>query len=234
MKPALEDGDIVIALKTMPRPDQIAIVRRGDQEIIKRVASLKGQRYYLLGDNAEESTDSRHYGHVHKKDIIGTIMMTVPRAIAPPRPVRSYGIWLGRSVGVLLVLMTLVHLFRVDTFIPILDEALPSGPLIATIAALGIILTELCAIPFAFRMTLSSLAHLISGALVVFAPLWWIVVDILTIGTEHDNTGQLGEFVAIPSTVSTIVLNVGWLLLAYLTLHALGYNNISSRSALRK
>lgn len=234
MKPALDDGDVVVALRRMPRPGQIAIVRHGDLEIIKRITSIKGTRYYLLGDNADESTDSRHYGHVNKKDILGTIVTVLPRATAPPKPVWTYGVWLGRATGTVLVAMVLVHLFRIDTFIPILDEALPSGPLLAMIAALAIILTELFAIPFAFRMKLSPLAHIVSGALIIFAPLWWVAIDILTIGTENNNTGQLGEFAGVPSSLSIIVLNMAWLALAYVTLYTLGYNRLQSHNVLRK
>ena len=40
--------------------------------IIKRIAEiLPGERYLLLSDNLEESTDSRSFGAIPAKDILG-------------------------------------------------------------------------------------------------------------------------------------------------------------------
>lgn len=230
MKPYLHDGDVVLGWRRLPREGDVAIVSQGDRQVIKRVSSIKRGRYYLVGDNAEESTDSRHYGHVGKKDILGTIMFVLPRATKPPKLVHRSGVWLGRALGLFLVVMCLTHLYRIDTFIPLLDEALPSGPGYATAAALIIILTELFAIPFALRMKLSPLAHIVSGALIVFAPLWWLAIDILTLGSANNKTGQLGEFMSVPSSPEIIALNVLWLGAAYLTLYSLGYNELNLKS----
>lgn len=232
MAPTLRQDDIVIISRRKPRAGQITVARNDGLEIIKRVAEVKGSRYYLVGDNSEESTDSRHYGYITNKDILGTIMAVLPRAVAPPEPKKTYGIWLGRFTALVLIVLTLAHLYRIDTFIPLLDDALPSGPAFATASALVIILTELFAIPFALRMHLSPLAHLFSGALIVFAPLWWVAVDILTVGLTV-NTAQLGQFVPVPSTYIVLVGNLLWLGLSYLTLYALGYNNLSLRPRLR-
>jgi hypothetical protein len=231
MAPTLRQDDIVVMSRRKPRAGQIAIAHKDGLEIIKRVTEVKGSRFYLTGDNAEESTDSRHYGYITKKDILGTIMIVLPRAIDPPKAKKTYGVLLGRLTALILV-MTLAHLYRIDTFIPLLDDALPSGPAFATASALIIILTELFAIPFALRMKLSPLANLVSGALIVFAPLWWVAVDVLTVGLMV-NSAQLGQFLAVPSTYFTMLLNLLWLGLSYLTLYSLGYNNLSLRPRLR-
>ena len=233
MRPALSPGDIVIVRERMPSAGDIALGRRGGSEIIKRVSRIEGDGYYLVGDNSFESTDSRHYGFVNKSDILGTIMIILPRAVNPPKLVKPYGLWLGRAAAAILVVMALVHLFRIDTFLPILDEVLPGGNVAATSIGLLIILSEIFAIPFALRMKLSPLAHLISGALLVLAPLWWLLVDIWTFGLA-DNTGQLGQFVAVPGNIFVLLANFAWVAFSYYALYVLGYNNLKVRDLLRK
>lgn len=233
MAPSLLEGDVVVARRGLPKARQVAIFRRGDREVIKRVSEVKRSRYYLLGDNAEESTDSRHYGYVTKKDILGTIMLVLPRAVNPPKPLKPYGVWFGRVAALIFFSMALVHLFRIDTFIPLLDAALPSGPLVATWFALLIIWSEIFAIPFALGMKLSPLAHVVSGALVVFGPLWWVAVSIMTVGVAG-NMGELGEFAVVPSTALLLGLNLVWAAFGFVTLYLLGYNNVRLRRPLRK
>lgn len=233
MQPVLSPGDIVVVHRRMPGAGDIALARRGDAEIIKRVSRIEGDGYYLVGDNSFESTDSRHYGFVSKSDILGTIMIILPRAVNPPKLVKPYGLWLGRVAAAILIAVALVHLFRIDTFLPILDEVLPGGNGVATFIGLVIILSEIFAIPFALRMKLSPLAHLMSGALLVLAPLWWLLVDIWAFGVA-DNTGQLGQFVAVPGNIFALLMNLGWVAFSYYALYLLGYNNLKVRDLLRK
>lgn len=232
MTPALHPGDIVIGLRAKPRLGSLVIARYGGREIIKRVERIEDDAYYLVGDNRQESTDSRHYGKMKRSAILGTIMITVKKPTNPPKPVKSYGILLGRLAAVVLVSMAVIHLFRIDTFIPILDEALPGESVAASAAALLIILSEVFAIPFALRMRLSPLAHLVSGALLVLAPLWWVLIDIWTMSLANA-TGQLGEFANAPSTLWLVLLNVAWLAFNYVALYALGYGRLSTK-ALKK
>lgn len=59
-------GDIVVA-KPYPCDDRL---------VIKRVAEIEAQGYYyyLLGDNPDESYDSRNYGWVSKKEIVAKVV----------------------------------------------------------------------------------------------------------------------------------------------------------------
>lgn len=233
MRPTLTSGDLVVATKRMPRIGTMALAHRGNQEIIKRVTRIVDDRYYLVGDNTLESTDSRHYGFVSKSDILGTIMIVFPKAVHPPKLIKSYGLWMGRAAAAILTVMVLAQLFRIDTFIPILDEFLPGDAGAATFVGLVVILSEIFAIPFALRMMLSPLAHLVSGALIVLAPLWWLLIDIWTFGFV-ETTGQLGQFVSLPSNVTVLFLNVLWVAFSYLTLYTLGYNQIKVKELLRR
>ncbi len=59
---ALEIGDIVVARHPFKR----------SVSIIKRIAEiLSGERYILLSDNLEDSADSRSFGAIPAKDILG-------------------------------------------------------------------------------------------------------------------------------------------------------------------
>lgn len=225
MRPALASGDIVVARKITPRVNDIVIARRGGTEVIKRVKRIENDRYYIVGDNQQESTDSRHYGFISKNDILGTIMIILPKAVNPPKLVKPYGLILGRIAAAILIVMAIVHLFRIDTFLPILDTYLPGGGVAAGFMGLVIILSEVFAIPFALRMKLSPLAHIVSGALLALAPLWWLLIDIWMYGLT-DGTGQLGGFVVVPATAGVLLLNLIWVAFNYFTLYTLGYNRL--------
>lgn len=61
-------GDIVIVHRAK---------RRVQSEIVKRVQNVKNGKVYLIGDNTEESTDSRNFGAVKKSEIIGKVIIVV-------------------------------------------------------------------------------------------------------------------------------------------------------------
>jgi nickel-type superoxide dismutase maturation protease len=76
MLPGLKDGDVVLV-------DPYAELKTGDivlarhpfkksVQIIKRIREISIEnRYFLVGDNLEESTDSRSFGAIPAKDILG-------------------------------------------------------------------------------------------------------------------------------------------------------------------
>lgn len=233
MMPALMPGDVVVGMKRRARVGDVVVAHVGNRDVIKRVSRQEGDVYYLLGDNSHESSDSRHYGNVSGSAIIGTIMIRFASAVAPPRPVKPYAATLGRVLAGVFVVMSLLHLFRIDTFMPVLDDVLPGGAGIATSAALLIVLSEVFAIPFLLRMKLSPLAHLVSGMLVVLAPLWWLLITIWAIGTPL-STGLLGAFTPATANILTILLVVLWLVVSYIALYVLGYNRLSVKSLLSK
>ena len=60
---AIECGDLVVAV----RPD------RPDLLVIKRAVRHDGDSWWLLGDNAQHSDDSRLFGYVPEKHILGRV-----------------------------------------------------------------------------------------------------------------------------------------------------------------
>ena len=62
----LNIGDIIVA-----KPNAYGCDNR---LVIKRIADIKGDYFYLLGDNPDESYDSRNYGWVSKKEIVAKVV----------------------------------------------------------------------------------------------------------------------------------------------------------------
>ena len=233
MVPALYSGQLVIGWRRGVREGDVILARQMGREVVKRVERVKKDKIYLVGDNRTESHDSRHYGPVAFQDIIGSIMIRLPHASNPPKLEKSYGAWLGRAAAAVLVVMALVHLFRIDTLIPLLDEVLPGGAGWATFVALLVVLSEIFAVPFALRMKLSLLAQFISATLIILAPFLWFLIDIWAYGTDA-STGMLGQFVKTPSTDVVIALTLVWLGFNYYALWALGYNKLPLKKLLKK
>lgn len=75
MHPAYPHGKIVVAWRwRRPRIGDVVIVRHHRLELIKRVSQLDDEKVYLLGDNPEESTDSRHYGWLPRNSIMAVVV----------------------------------------------------------------------------------------------------------------------------------------------------------------
>lgn len=78
MVPKFRSGDLVlIKSANQAKRNQVVIAQRPDREellIIKRVITITNQGYWLQGDNAEFSDDSRLFGEVSKDLIKGVVL----------------------------------------------------------------------------------------------------------------------------------------------------------------
>ena len=75
MHPNLPHGKLVVALKhKKPKVGDVVIVKHHKVEVLKRIHDIQGELAYLLGDNPDESTDSREYGWLPLKSIMGVVM----------------------------------------------------------------------------------------------------------------------------------------------------------------
>ncbi len=63
---ALKEGDVVVLQHPMK-----------DIRIVKRIEKLVGDAYFVRGDNVQESEDSRAFGTVSKRDIVGKVVLIV-------------------------------------------------------------------------------------------------------------------------------------------------------------
>jgi hypothetical protein len=125
-------------------------------------------------------------------------------------------------------LPALVHLFRIDTFIPLLDEVLPGSYTIAALVGSLIVIAEVFAVPFLLRMKLSPLMQLKSGFLAVLAPLIWLWIGIWALG-HGVSTAQFGEFLNTPTSIPLLMLDAAWLGFNLWALWLLGYDKLNLR-----
>ncbi|HET9412290.1 MAG TPA: S26 family signal peptidase [Candidatus Saccharimonadales bacterium] len=75
MLPNYPHGKVIFAWRfSKPRQGDVVIVKHHQVELIKRVDKIDQDRVFLLGDNPEESTDSRHYGWLPLSAIRGVVL----------------------------------------------------------------------------------------------------------------------------------------------------------------
>lgn len=75
MLPTLKEGQLVIGWRiSQPAKKQIVIAKQNGREVIKRIAEIDGDNIYLLGDNLQQSTDSRNFGPVKPQDILAVLL----------------------------------------------------------------------------------------------------------------------------------------------------------------
>ena len=87
MHPTLRAGQEVL-IKPLKEPSP-ATIRPGmivylqhplnrEIQIVKRCSHWEGTKLWVLGDNAKESTDSRQYGAIAPRFVLGSIECTFP------------------------------------------------------------------------------------------------------------------------------------------------------------
>jgi hypothetical protein len=75
MLPAFSHGKIVVGWRfRRPRVGDVVIAKHHRVEVIKRVSDLQDDKVFLLGDNADESTDSRQFGWLPARAIVAVVV----------------------------------------------------------------------------------------------------------------------------------------------------------------
>ena len=76
MVPVLPPGTLVIGsgVYRKIKPDDVVIFRHQGKEKIKRVARLDSDGLFVLGNHAETSTDSRHFGLISYQSVVAKII----------------------------------------------------------------------------------------------------------------------------------------------------------------
>ena len=78
MIPFLNPGDEVIVWKhSKPKIGDATVFKKNNKFYIKRVKKIENGKYFVLGDNEKESIDSRKFGWIDKKDIIGKVIYKI-------------------------------------------------------------------------------------------------------------------------------------------------------------
>lgn len=75
MLPSFAQGKIVVGWRfRRPQVGDVVIAKHHRLELIKRVSDLREGEVYLLGDNAEASTDSRQFGWLPFGSVIAVVI----------------------------------------------------------------------------------------------------------------------------------------------------------------
>ena len=83
MFPTLTDGEFYLGRRIFNKSKceigEIYVYRppyEDEQEkfVIKRLADIKDGKYFFLGDNAEDSYDSRYYGYVNSENVVAKLI----------------------------------------------------------------------------------------------------------------------------------------------------------------
>ena len=82
MYPTIAEGSVVFIsfikyLFLSPKVGDIVVVKTDefhDIPILKRISDIKDDEYYVLGDNLNDSFDSRKFGYIKKRHIIGKVL----------------------------------------------------------------------------------------------------------------------------------------------------------------
>lgn len=81
MNPTFNAGDKILVnnlsyFLSKPRIGDVVVLKR-EKYIIKRIAKVENNKFYIIGDNKKESTDSRSFGWVNKKEIVGKVILKI-------------------------------------------------------------------------------------------------------------------------------------------------------------
>lgn len=80
MLPSYRPGAIVVGIRRLrPRIGSVVVAELDGREIIKRVERVSRRGFYLVGDNANQSTDSRKYGWFAPSLIKGVVIGSLGR-----------------------------------------------------------------------------------------------------------------------------------------------------------
>jgi nickel-type superoxide dismutase maturation protease len=79
MLPGIKPGDYIIVdtlrykLRS-PKNGDIIVFRHDGMEMVKRISANDGGSYTVLGDNLNKSVDSRRFGPIKKRDVVGKVI----------------------------------------------------------------------------------------------------------------------------------------------------------------
>lgn len=81
MEPKFKDGDVVLVnrlsyLLSKPKVGDLVALKHG-KYIIKRIRAIEEKQIFVIGDNKKESTDSRKFGWINKKEIVGKVIFKI-------------------------------------------------------------------------------------------------------------------------------------------------------------
>lgn len=84
MEPFISSGDVILVnrlsyLFKNPKIGDVIIIKNNSKKkyLIKRIQRIREKTYFVGGDNKKESIDSRNFGWITKKDIVGKMLFKI-------------------------------------------------------------------------------------------------------------------------------------------------------------
>lgn len=79
MNPEFKDGDLILTHSLLYKPSvgDVVAVMYNKKTLIKRISKIFKDTIEIIGDNKEESTDSRSFGEINKNQILGKVIMKI-------------------------------------------------------------------------------------------------------------------------------------------------------------
>lgn len=79
MEPTIRDHQIVFVsnlpyLLLKPKIGDIVAFRNKDSVFIKRITKISNESYFVKGDNKKDSFDSKDFGLIDKKEVLGKVI----------------------------------------------------------------------------------------------------------------------------------------------------------------
>ncbi len=76
MEPTLKNGDKILTtnifyLFNLPKINDIVVFEDKGKIFVKRIKKIRNNKYLVLGDNKNDSLDSRNFGEIDKTQILG-------------------------------------------------------------------------------------------------------------------------------------------------------------------
>ncbi len=82
MLPNLKPGQSVVTFNWYPsqklKVGDLIVIKVDDRLIVKRLGKINHQGFFVVGDNPEQSTDSRHFGLIDKNNLVGKVIYIYP------------------------------------------------------------------------------------------------------------------------------------------------------------
>lgn len=82
MEPNILQGQTVLAssipyLFSKPKINDIVALRerKSGKVFIKRIVKVDGEKYFVSGDNKKDSMDSKDFGWIERKEIVGRVIL---------------------------------------------------------------------------------------------------------------------------------------------------------------
>lgn len=79
MEPTIKNGQTIFVSSLpycfkKPKRNDIVALKKDDSVFVKRISKIENNTYFVMGDNVHDSMDSRRFGAIQEKHIMGKVL----------------------------------------------------------------------------------------------------------------------------------------------------------------